>query len=124
MQLFVGVECVRTFECVRPSKELVCIMRNNKFHALIVTTFSCINTILVLGPNKSIFNLVVEHERSVVNEILNFLRERGVKRLSSIPIGVKNFFNREVKVMEVDDGGLSSKAARSTPSTEPKRGGT
>jgi len=45
------------------------------------TTLGCVNTILILGPNKHIFNIVMEAELDVVNGFDNLMRKISVEIL-------------------------------------------
>jgi len=60
------------------------------------TTLGCVNTILIVGPNKHIFNIVMEAELDVVNGFDNLMRKISVEILHVRWGADENIFYNEV----------------------------
>jgi hypothetical protein len=85
-----------------------------------IATFGRVHSVLVLRPDNCIFDRIIESERGIVDVINHFLRECGVKRLSSIAVYAEDVFNGKMKVVDVYDRCLRIEASKRTPTAEPK----
>jgi len=77
----------------------------------IVSNFGWIDPILVIWPNKHIFDRIIEAELNVVDSLKNFTREMSVEILQVRRGYVDNILYTEVEVMYVDERDKRSKVA-------------
>jgi hypothetical protein len=88
-----------------------------------VPTFSCVNAILVVTPNESIFYICIKFDVRVVYGISNRLGKVGAKNLSMEAIKGEDIFNSEVEIVDVNDRDQRTKKTMTTSVAKPEGGG-
>jgi len=68
-----------------------------------ITTFSGVNIILVVTPNKNIINIRVEISVKIIYGVNDWLMEGSVESLSVLAIESYHIFDGEVNVMNVNN---------------------